>query len=56
MADKKETKRVTPEKNEKPRKETCVCNMEWRSSREGGEMDDCICTPDPESGKEEAVR
>ena len=56
MADKKEKKIVTPEKNEKPRQETCVCNMEWRSSREGEEESDCICMPDPELGKEEAVR
>ncbi len=54
MADKKEKKIITPEKNEKPRKESCVCNMEWRSSREGEEGSDCICTPEP--GMEEVVR
>jgi hypothetical protein len=54
MDDKKEKKRVMPKKNDKPRKETCVCNMEWRSSREGEEWNDCICTPEP--GKEKAVR
>jgi len=54
MADKNEEKRIAPNANEQPRKETCVCNMEWRGFREGEEEDDCICTPEP--GAEEAVR
>lgn len=54
MADKNEKKQETSNINEKPPKESCVCNMEWRSYREGEEWNDCICMPEP--GKEEAVR
>ena len=25
---------------------TCVCNSEWRGTQEGGDLDDCQCTPD----------
>ncbi len=36
-------------------KQTCVCNMEWRTNGVGEEWDDCVCTPE-EKNKDKATK
>ncbi|MFZ5761099.1 MAG: hypothetical protein ACOY32_15910 [Thermodesulfobacteriota bacterium] len=41
----KNMKSPPPKSGDKPR-QTCVCNMEWRTNSEGEEWFDCLCVPE----------
>lgn len=43
-AKRKNKKSQLPKSGDKPR-QTCVCNMEWRTNNEGEEWVDCLCAP-----------